>query len=529
MAKKLNERCPLQGECEKVCKFTYRERECAYYQGNSRPGLEIPDQSEASSPDSDDQLLAALGNEDMESAGEEKSADPGKMVYLPILRLSPHPDNPRKDLGDLTELADSIKENGVLQNLTVVQRRGEITGDLLDCYTVIIGHRRLAAAKMAGLKELPCVIVDMTLQDQVRTMLMENIQRTDLTVYEQAQGFQLMLNLGDSVDEIARKSGFSQTTVRRRVKLLELDHDKFKASVDRGATLQDYIELDKVSDPELKNEVLESVGTNNFRSKLQQAIEREKQKKCMDEAVVMLSEFATKVEEIDSAKLQYIRNFSYWNRTSPFEKPEDTDERGYYYRIGSYQVDLYADKVESTANSDAEEERTRAAESFERRRSELREATKRAYQLRHDFVAECTGLKKHLPALLKAAGHFCFAAEEGDASLDYEILADLLGIDCDLENDSFPMDAYNEQMATRPEYTLLATLFASVNDETSGYWDSEWRSDKRTSVLVNAENPLLDSLYEFLQELGYEVSDEELALQDGTHELFEGNGEEDAS
>ena len=74
MAKKLNERCPLQGECEKVCKFTYRERECAYYQGNSRPGLEIPDQSEASSSDSDDQLLAALGNADLESAGEAQSA-----------------------------------------------------------------------------------------------------------------------------------------------------------------------------------------------------------------------------------------------------------------------------------------------------------------------------------------------------------------------------------------------------------------------------------------------------------------------
>ena len=67
---------------------------------------------------------------------------------------------------------------------------GVITGETWqDGYTVVIGHRRLAAAKLAGLRELPCVITEMTLQEQLRTMLMENMQRTDLTVYEQAQAF----------------------------------------------------------------------------------------------------------------------------------------------------------------------------------------------------------------------------------------------------------------------------------------------------------------------------------------------------
>ena len=512
--KKKNERCPLQPECEKVCQFAYHEQDCEYYQGNARPGAEIEGLAAASEKEFDERLLAEL------AADELGDADPGKMVYIPTSRLSPHPDNPRKDLGDLQELSDSIKENGVLQNLTVVRRFGEITGEPLDCFTVIIGHRRLAAAKLAGLKELPCVIVEMTLQDQVRTMLMENIQRADLTVYEQAQGFQLMLNLGDSVDVIARKSGFSQTTVRRRVKLLELDQDKFKASVGRGATLQDYMELDKVTDPELKNEVLDAIGTNNFRNRLQNAMEQEKQQRYNGEAVGMLSEFATQVEEIDYQKLQYIRNFSYWNRTTPFEKPTDTDTRGYYYKVSRSQVDLYADKVEQTVDSAADEERARVKEEYDRRRAGLTEATRRAYQLRHDFVAGYSGAKKHLPALLKAAGHFCFAAEEGDASLDYEILGDLLGIDCDLENDSFPMNVYDEQMAARPEYTLLATLFASVNDERSGYWEQGWSCEKKASILESTENELLDSLYAFLQELGYEMSDEELALQDGTHGLL---------
>lgn len=112
-----------------------------------------------------------------------------ELVYLPVNQLYPHPDNPRKELGDLSELAASIRANGVLQNLTVVPRMvtGEITGkSWQDGYTVIIGHRRLAAAKEAGLKEVPCVIADMTLREQARTMLVENMQRSDLTLYEQA-------------------------------------------------------------------------------------------------------------------------------------------------------------------------------------------------------------------------------------------------------------------------------------------------------------------------------------------------------
>ena len=73
--------------------------------------------------------------------------------------LFPHPQNPRKDLGDLDELVDSIKANGVLQNLTVVPRDG-------GGYTVIIGHRRLAAARRAGLTELPCAVTYMTEEEQ---------------------------------------------------------------------------------------------------------------------------------------------------------------------------------------------------------------------------------------------------------------------------------------------------------------------------------------------------------------------------
>lgn len=130
-----------------------------------------------------------------------------EIKYIPVSKLWRHPDNPRKDLGDVTELAESIKVNGVLQNLTVVPLIGEITKKWDgESYRVIIGHRRLAAAKLAGLEELPCVVVEMSEREQLSTMLTENMQRSDLTVYEQAQGFQMMLDMGDTVEDIAGMS-----------------------------------------------------------------------------------------------------------------------------------------------------------------------------------------------------------------------------------------------------------------------------------------------------------------------------------
>lgn len=208
------------------------------------------------------------------------------ITYIPIRQLHPHPDNPRKELGDLSELAASIKENGVYQNLTVIPghyigKQEYIARCIADGgdasaaeaawtpkaawssedYTIIIGHRRAAAAQQAGKFELPCSVVDMTEKEQLQTMMVENMQRSDLTVYEQAQGFQMMLDMGDTVERVADRSGFSQSTIRRRIKLLELNHDNFKKAEQRGATLSDFVELNKIEDLDARNRVLETLGT----------------------------------------------------------------------------------------------------------------------------------------------------------------------------------------------------------------------------------------------------------------------------
>ena len=101
------------------------------------------------------------------------------IVYIGIEHIHPHPENPRKDLGDLTELVESVKKLGVMQNLTVIPQEGS-PGE----YTALIGHRRHAAAKLAGIAELPCIIKEgMSKKEQVSIMLEENMQRNDLTIF----------------------------------------------------------------------------------------------------------------------------------------------------------------------------------------------------------------------------------------------------------------------------------------------------------------------------------------------------------
>ena len=185
-------------------------------------------------------------------------ANNNQIVMLKRAQLHPHPDNPRKDLGDLEELRESIKERGIMQNLTVVPipcKEGQ--------YVILIGHRRFAASE-GILDELPCVIAEgLTDREQVGIMLCENMQRSDLTVFEQAHGFQLMLDLGDSVEVISQKTGFSKQTIKHRLEISKLD----KKAIDEAQeffqlTISDYIELEKVKDIEKRNEILSCVESS---------------------------------------------------------------------------------------------------------------------------------------------------------------------------------------------------------------------------------------------------------------------------
>lgn len=448
-----------------------------------------------------------------EESVEESERSKNMIQNIEITKLHPHPDNPRKDLGDLTELAESIKSNGILQNLTVVPWFSKITGVGCDNpkqqedmgYIVVIGHRRLAAAKLAGLTEVPCAISNMSLREQVATMLLENMQRSDLTVYEQAQGFQMMLDLGESIDDISEKTGFSKTTVQRRVKLLELDGEKFKESVERGATLMDFVELNKINDVDLRNSVLDKMGTSNFRYELQRAIDKEKSETNRTLIIAELEKFATQLKDTNNG-LQHV--ISYYLSQDPIVTvPEDAGTVKYFFVVSNYgYITLYKERSQSEASPIIIDEKEKARREC---RAALDEISKRAYQLRCDFVKEISNAtaKKSIRVI---AEYSIKTMIEGYINMDYEDYAEFLGIEIN-KDEGLTFADIAEYVAAQPERHLLVATYLTLDSEGEHYYN--WHNQ-------HEDNEDLDKVYDFLEKLGYEMSDEERSMREGTHPLF---------
>ena len=450
-----------------------------------------------------------------------------QMVYLSIGELFPHPDNPRRELGDLTELADSIKQNGVLQNLTVVPRMAT-SEPCQQGYTVIIGHRRLAAAKLAGLSELPCVIMEMTEKEQIQTMLVENMQRSDLTVYEEAQGFQMMLDLGETVETIAEKSGFSQSTVRRRVKLLDLDKDKFKRAESRGATLEDYAALDKVKNTDAKNQVLDTIGTPNFQNELKKALAEQRYLERRDEWLNVIKTFAVENANCEVSTHKYICNYGRWNLSAEVKIPDDADKVKYYYKVSSIQIDIYRDK------DDAREDAERAKREEERRQNEkigyeFESITSAHFELRSEFVKGLSNAvcKKHMKEISSFAMKVLWLMSSGGYThpkIDAKLCASCLNgkIEGDLTDDEFSLEdetGFVSASESMPEKLILCMVYSAADERGKGYWCRNWKDGK--FAYGHKENEMLTSIYELLEALGYEVSDEETLMRTGYADIFE--------
>lgn len=423
-----------------------------------------------------------------------------EIVYISVDSLVPHRNNPRKDIGDVTELSDSIKAKGILQNLTVVPFEG-----VGDRYTVIIGHRRLAAAKQAGLKSVPCVIADMDEKEQIETMLLENIQRSDLTVYEEAEGFQLMFDLGETVASVAEKTGFSQSTIRRRAKLLELDKRKFKESVDRGATLDDYMKLDKLESTELKNKVLEFIGTSNFDWKLREAIREEEIIKTKTKIIEKLSTFAEPLTGMDDDLFFYER---YWN--DEIEIPEDANEVKYYYIEKSGYVELYCESTEDDDSAEDVIEQERGRELSERRQK-LDEIKKIAFELRQNFINNigASQILKYKELILKIS---VYAELHGKSLWNYKGILKRFTRDTNECAESDGKKEMWEFCEKNPGKAALILAWEKIDEEYAAAahnWDCEYINNNKLLVL-----------YDYLLQLGYEMSDDEAYYVYGAHELY---------
>jgi ParB family chromosome partitioning protein len=160
---------------------------------------------------------------------EALSPAPGGESAVPLDRLRPNPEQPRKYFGEdeLRELADSIKEHGIIEPIIV-----EAAADGL--YTIIAGERRYRAALLAGLRDAPVLVRSYPPEARLEIALIENIQRTDLNPIEEAQAYRKLMDLtGLSQDLVAAKVGKNRSTVANALRLLRLP-EEIRESLARG-------------------------------------------------------------------------------------------------------------------------------------------------------------------------------------------------------------------------------------------------------------------------------------------------------
>ena len=438
------------------------------------------------------------------------------LTEIKINELYPHPDNPRRDIGDISELAESIKNQGIFQNLTVI-KGGAGVPEGKEGYTVIIGHRRLAASKLAGLETLPCSVAEMDEKEQIATMLLENMQRSDLTYYEQAQGFQMMLDLGETQTTIAEKTGFSPATVSRRLQLTKLDQEKLKeVSESKQISLNDLEKLNKIEDIEKRNELLDKIGTSNFEWSVKSAIDAEKRKKQEETwRKVLLDAGLIEIDNrYDSKYVNCDRSWIYVSE-KPKEYVKAEDEK--YFEISYGTIYFRMDRADVTQNTAAVDKERRKQEILNHKRAGLKDATTRAYEMRREFVYGLSNsdVKSNIFDIL---AFYCYScAMWGSAYVEDDEMMRVLNLEWQVneEEENFVEFADVEAAVKKePEKILLHIVYEATCDSNSeNYYD--WFTVKHTP------NTELSAIYDFLIKLGYEMSDEEKQLRDGTHPLFE--------
>lgn len=431
------------------------------------------------------------------------------IVWLKRSQLEPHPDNPRKDLGDLSELRESIRQNGIMQNLTVIP-----TDETMEHFRILIGHRRFAASE-GILEELPCVIVeDLTDREQVGIMLCENLQRNDLTFYEQGQGFQMMLDLGDTIDEISEKTGFSKNTVKHRVEIAKLS----KAAIEKNRfqlTISDLIELEKISDVKMREKVLElSWDSNNLKNRINQEVKDQKirkniktvkdwLKKCKIEKEKKFNgmQYSSMYEKVITINLEDLKG---WNLTKFKEKVEGKTDLTWTDAYGTLYVCRKLDKKEKPVKK------------------------KSAWEIEEEKCKEKSAkIKAVEDAYCKSVFRFLNESEERNFRAGTGVYTErtwkiLLRLQTCLEDEPFNKvffenstigDDYYKELSTKP--LLMQMLFyviQSINQE--GFCNYALEPDKNMFVAIEDLNSILHSL-------GYNVPSEiDADILDGTSDLY---------
>lgn len=426
--------------------------------------------------------------------------------------IDPHPDNPRKNIGDVTDLADSIRANGLLTPLSVVPNG--------ERYRVIAGHRRLAACKQAGTGAVPCFVLDLDPLQQLEAMVTENCQREQLTVLEEADAIQGMLDLGATTAAVAHRLGRSADYVRDRAKAASIKTEVRATRDDFSQlTIGQLVAIARYDGrPDLQKKLAQAAGTSNFDYILRNIERDDRDRQWIESVAALLGEPDNGINLIPDPEKPYSDpEWRYLGCMFPsigtpeeaIEKIRELNPAAVSIHTVSQQVYLWT-RRDKTA--DAEKEARRAAEQAER------DARRHAFE---EYAAASADkrmawLHGHLHAIKRAK------LIETTARLGL-----LQTIDPDPTGFTKDLDTWNDAACAREQFAAIAGIkpeqalaelhthldspdwptyavmiltariewFISPND-----WD--WSGDDNVSRRI-------PGYYLILQDLGYEPSDDE--------------------
>lgn len=427
--------------------------------------------------------------------------------------IDPHPDNPRKNIGDVTDLAASIKANGLLSPLSVVPNGSR--------FRVIAGHRRLMACKQAGTGAVPCFVLDLDPLQQLEAMVTENCQREQLTVLEEADAIQGMLDLGATTASVAHQLGRSSDYVRDRAKAASIDNEVRRTRDDFSQlTIGQLVAIARYDGrPDLQKKLAQAAGTSNFDYTLSRIERDENDRQWIESVAALLVESDSGFNLIPDPEKPYSDpEWRYSGCMFPSTgTPEETAEK--IREQNPAAVSIHMEQVylwtRRDKTADAEKEARRAAEQAERdaRRHALEEYAAASADKRMAW------LHGHLHGIK------CDKLVETTARLGL-----LQIIDPDPQGYTLALSTWNDAACGGEQFTTisgieperaLAELRYHLDEPDWAVWAVqilaariEWFIDPTDWTTVNDTSRRIPGYYQILQDLGYTPTDDETSHLD---------------
>ena len=439
---------------------------------------------------------------------------------IALADLRPHPSNPRRDIGDVTDLAASIKANGLLSPLSVVPDP-EDPGK----YLIIAGHRRYTAAKQAKLDTVPAFILHLDPRQQLEAMINENTQREQLTLIEEADACQGLLDLGATVKEIGRNIGRSGTYVRSRLKIAAIPQATRAAAKDFDALTFD--QLDKISefaDDQEAQQKLAQTDSRNFGYTYERLIDARKTAQWMEKARIRCEIAGITIQTIPDGKQA-------WNFTpegTRFDRSFSSTESSFWRQLTDHYGATLPENIQLWANTDRIvaykaipqdeiDQKNRQAQA--QKEAKAKERERNAKTRKFDTISRKTRIE--WARTLRPGDKQRAKAIEALAALEFVGIGTYLGYFRPRSNTvigmynqiarPLPIEAVGEnyydldcaentaalrkRCTTDPHHILTLMIARQEADITTRTWQSELKQAQ--------------AYYRIIQDLGYEPSDEE--------------------